>query len=104
MRVEFRLISVQDYHRMAEAGIFRPDERVELFEGQIIPMTAKGTAHTAAVTRIHRLFRNRLGDKVLLRLQDPIALNDYSEPEPDVALVRPDPLSSSSTPRPDRSQ
>jgi Uma2 family endonuclease len=92
MRVGFRLISVQDYHRMAEAGIFCPDERIELIEGQIIPMAAKGTAHTAAVTRIHRLFRNRLGDKVLLRLQDPIALNDYSEPEPDVALVRPDPL------------
>jgi Uma2 family endonuclease len=92
MPVEFRMISVQDYHRMAEAEIFRPDERVELIAGQVIPMAAKGTAHSAAITRINRLLKGRLGDRVLLRLQDPIELDNYSEPEPDIALVKPDPL------------
>lgn len=92
MPVEFRLISVQDYHRMAEVGIFRPDERVELIAGQVIPIAAKGTAHSAVITRINRLLKSRLGDRVLLRLQDPIELDDYSEPEPDIALVIPDPL------------
>jgi Uma2 family endonuclease len=92
MTVAFRLISAQDYHRMAEVGIFRPDERVELISGQVMRMAAKGTAHTAAVTRINRLFGDRLGARVLLRLQDPIALDNYSEPEPDVAIVKPDPL------------
>ncbi len=92
MPVEFRLISVQDYHRMAEAEIFRPDERVELIAGQVIPMAAKGTAHSAAITRVNRLLESRLGDRVLLRLQDPIELDNYSEPEPDIALVKPDPL------------
>jgi Uma2 family endonuclease len=90
--VEVRRLSVQDYHRMAESGILQPDERVELLEGQIIQMAAKGTAHSAAVTRIDRLFRNRLGDRVLLRLQDPVRLNDFSEPEPDVAVVHPNTL------------
>ena len=92
MPVEFRPISVQDYHRMAAAEIFRPDERVELIAGQVIPMAAKGTAHSAAITRVNRLLKSRLGDRILLRLQDPIELDNYSEPEPDIALVHPDPL------------
>lgn len=86
--VAVRRLSVQDYHQMSESGILQPDERVELLEGQIIQMAAKGTAHSAAVTRIERLLRNCLGDRVLLRFQDPVRLNDYSEPEPDVAVVQ----------------
>ncbi len=89
--IAIRLLSVQDYHQMMEAGILRPDERVELVEGQIIQMAAKGTAHSAAVSRIEKLLRSRLGDLVLLRFQDPVRLNDYSEPEPDVAVVQPNP-------------
>ena len=89
--IALRQISAQDYHHMAESGILRPDERVELLEGQIIKMAAKGTAHSAAVSRSEHLLRERLGSRVLLRFQDPIRLNDYSEPEPDVAVVRPDP-------------
>src|SRR5579883_1110083 len=87
--VAVRRLSVQDYHQMAESGILQPDERVELLEGQMIQMAAKGTAHSAAVTRIERLLRHRLGNQVLLRFQDPVRLNDYSEPEPDVAVVQP---------------
>jgi hypothetical protein len=45
MVLAIRLLTVQDYHRMAEAGIFHPEERVELIAGQIIQMVAKGTAH-----------------------------------------------------------
>lgn len=92
MPVELRLLSVKDYHCMAKAGIFRPEERVELISGQIIRMAAKGTAHSAAITRTKRLLESRLGEQVLVRLQDPIELDDYSEPEPDMAVVVPDPL------------
>jgi Uma2 family endonuclease len=90
--IAVRRLSVQDYHQMAESGILQPDERVELLEGQMIQMATKGTAHRAAVTRIGRLLRNRLGDRVLLRFQDPVRLDDYSEPEPDVAVVQPNTL------------
>ncbi|MGA7936586.1 MAG: Uma2 family endonuclease, partial [Kovacikia sp.] len=72
-----------------ESGILQADERVELLEGQVIQTAAKGTAHSAAVSRIEHLLRDRLGNRVLLRFQDPIRLNDYSEPEPDVAVVHP---------------
>ena len=87
--IVLRPISVQDYHRMAELGILRPDERVELLNGQIIQMAAKGTAHGAAITRTRLLLEQRLGSGALLRLQDPIHLDDRSEPEPDIAIVLP---------------
>ena len=89
--VAVRRLSVQDYHRMAESGILQPDERVELLEGQLIQMAAKGTAHRAAVTRIERLLRKQLGDRVLLRFQAAVQLDDYSELEPDIAVVQVDP-------------
>ena len=89
---DLRLLSVQDYNRMVEAGVLAPDERVELISGQLYTMAAKGTAHSAAVTRIERVLKAHLGDRALLRFQDPIQLNDYSEPEPDVAVVKVDPL------------
>ena len=92
MITDIRLLTVQEYHRMAEAGIFHPEERLELIAGQIIRKSAKGTAHESAITRTERLLRQRLGEQVLLRLQSPIQLDDYSEPEPDIAVVMPRPL------------
>lgn len=83
-------LTVDEYHQMANVGIFDPDERVELLEGKIWQMAAKGTGHSAAVTRCDRILRRVLGDIALVRLQDPIQLDDYSEPEPDVAVVAPD--------------
>lgn len=91
MVVELRRLTVQEYHRMAEAGIFHPTERIELLNGQIIKMAAKGTAHTAAISRTSELLRERLQNRILIRLQDPVQLDDYSEPEPDLAIVLPDP-------------
>ena len=90
--LDIRLLTVQEYHRMAEIGILEADERVELLAGQIVKMAAKGTAHGAAVKRTEKLLENRLEQRILVRLQDPVRLNDYSEPEPDIAVVIPDPL------------
>jgi len=87
-----RLWTVQEYHQMAEAGIFHPEERVELIAGQIIRMSAKGTAHTAAVRRTAKILRNLLANQAEVYTQDPIQLDDFSEPEPDIAVVRIDPL------------
>lgn len=87
-----RLWTVEEYHRMAEAGIFGADERVELLEGKIIWMIAKGTAHRSAVGRTDYLLKNRLGNRAWVSIQDPIKLNEQSEPEPDIAVVKVDPL------------
>ena len=87
-----RLWTVEDYHQMAAAGIFHPEERVELIAGQIIRMSAKGTAHTAAVRRTAKILRNLLENQADVYTQDPIQLDDFSEPEPDIAVVRINPL------------
>ncbi len=92
MLTNIRLISVEEYHKIAETGIFHPEERLELIAGQIISMSAKGTAHESAITRTERLLRQHLGDKVLLRIQSPVQLDDYSEPEPDISVVKLNPL------------
>jgi Uma2 family endonuclease len=100
MLTNIRLISVQEYHQMAEMGIFHPEERLELIAGQIIRMSAKGmvtersrsTARESAITLTKRLLRQRLNDKVLLRIQSPVQLDDYSEPEPDISVVNLNPL------------
>ncbi|NJL00252.1 MAG: Uma2 family endonuclease [Spirulinaceae cyanobacterium RM2_2_10] len=86
-----RLLSVVDYHRMAEVGILSADERLELIHGHILEKMPKGPAHSALCKRIEKLLEGRLGAQVLVRLQDPIRINDYSEPEPDIAVVRPEP-------------
>ena len=90
--LDIRLLTVQEYHRMAEIGILDEDERVELLAGQIVKMAAKGTAHGAAIARTKILLDNRLGEQIFVRLQDPVRLNNYSEPEPDISVVIPDPL------------
>ncbi len=86
-----RPIGVDDYHRMAAFGILQPDERVELVNGQILEKMPKGPAHSALCKRLEKLLERHLGEQVLVRLQDPIRLNDFSEPEPDLAVVRSDP-------------
>jgi Uma2 family endonuclease len=92
MLTDIRLISVQEFHQMFKAGILEDSEHVELIAGQIIKMAAKGTPHRAIVTRIWKLLEARLGDVVLVCPQEPVQLNDYSEPEPDIAVLIPDPL------------
>lgn len=86
-----RLISTEDYHRMAKLGILAEDEAVELIHGQILRKMPKGPAHSALCKRIEKLLETSLGDRALVRLQDPIALDPYSEPEPDLAVVQPSP-------------
>lgn len=87
-----RLWTVEEYHQMTEAGIFHPEERVELISGQIIKMSAKGTAHTSAIRRTARILRNCLENQADVYTQDPIKLDNSSEPEPDIAVVKIDPL------------
>lgn len=92
MLLDVRLFTVKEYHLMAESGILDPDERVELLAGQILKMAAKGTAHSAATTRTEKLLETRLGNQALVRVQEPVHLDNFSEPEPDIAVVRFDPL------------
>lgn len=87
-----RLLTVVEYNKMAEAGIFHPEERVELIGGQIIKMIAKGTAHTSAVRRTAKILSRLLATQADIITQDPVQLSNFSEPEPDIAVVKVNPL------------
>lgn len=82
-----RTFTVDEYHRMGASNIF-DDERVELVEGEVVSMAPKGSRHAACVTRLNRLLVGRADDSVLVRVQDPLVLNDITELEPDITLVR----------------
>lgn len=81
-------ISVDEYERMGAAGIFRADERLELLEGGIYEMSPTGSLHAACVKFLSRFLNRQFGDALLVSTQDPIRLDDFSEPQPDVALLR----------------
>ena len=78
-----------EYRRMADAGLFE-GRRVELLDGEVMAMTPQGSAHASAVARIMRVLAGALGDRASLRPQLPLILDEHSEPEPDVAVCRPD--------------
>jgi Uma2 family endonuclease len=86
---EKRLITVEEYYQMAEFGILKPDESVELINGEIIKMSPIKSKHGGYVTRIVRLMYKYIGDDIVtVPSQNPIRLSDYSEPEPDVIIAK----------------
>jgi len=83
-----RLFTVEEYHRLGEAGILGKRDRVELIEGEIILMGPIGNRHAACVARLTELFVSRLFGRVSVWPQNPATLTDLSEPEPDLSLLR----------------
>jgi Uma2 family endonuclease len=81
--------TAEEYHRMAEGGLFGEDDRVELIEGEIIEMTPIGSRHAGTVKRLIRLLGQAVGSRAIVAVQDPLALGPRSEPEPDIALLHP---------------
>ena len=80
--------TANDFERMGEAGIFNRDARLELIEGDVIDMPPIRSHHAACVNILSRLLDRAVGDEVLVSIQDPIRINDFSEPQPEVALLR----------------
>jgi Putative restriction endonuclease len=76
-----------EYERLIEIGIFRPSEPVELLGGQLIVSEPRGSVHYTAVLLTEEVLRAALGSGWLIRTQGPIALDDESEPEPDISAV-----------------
>ena len=81
--------TVGEYYRMAETDILTEEDRVELIDGQIIAMSPIGSRHAACVKRLNLLMGKMVGDSMLIGVQDPIQLDAYSAPEPDLVLLRP---------------
>ena len=83
-----RKFTVAEYYRMGEVGILGPDERVELIEGEIIVMPPIGPGHAGEVNRLNHRFSHPDNDRFIVHVQNPVQLEDGSELQPDIALLR----------------
>ena len=86
--MERKRFTTAEYHEMTAAGILGENDRVELIEGEILKMAAIGSFHAACVGRLTRLFTSVFSNRVIVWVQNPIRIGEYSEPEPDVALLK----------------
>lgn len=83
--------NITDFHRLGEAGILSEDDRLELIDGEIFDMPPIGSPHGGRVNQLNRLLIQAVGEHAIVSVQNPIILDDHSEPEPDLALLRPRP-------------
>jgi len=83
-----RLWTREEYLKMAEAGVFRPSERVELIGGRIVAMSPQNSPHFTAIRLVEEALRTIFGAGYDVRVQGPLDLSPSSQPEPDIAVVR----------------
>jgi Uma2 family endonuclease len=86
-----RPITVAEYYRMAEVGILGERDRVELIEGELVAMSPIGTYHIGTVITLTHSLVHAVGERAIVSVQNPVRLDDLSEPQPDFALLRPRP-------------
>ena len=83
-----RKFTAQEYHLMAEVGILTPEDKVELIQGEIITMSPVGLKHAATIKRFNSLLTYQLQNQAIIGVQDPIQLDNLSEPQPDISLLK----------------
>lgn len=88
VQAQKRLFTVAEYYKMAEVGILAPDARVELINGEIIEMSPIKSNHAGHVRRINSLLNGILQQKVIVDGQNPLHINDRSEPQPDIMVLK----------------
>jgi Uma2 family endonuclease len=82
-------ISLERFHKMAEAGIFGEDDRIELIDGEMLTMAPIGGPHMTMVNRLNSLLVRAIGERGVVSVQNPVALPPDSEPQPDVVVLKP---------------
>lgn len=89
MAVDYKIrpITADEYHRMGEAGVFDPEERIELLDGELIAMPPIGEDHAYAVRQLNRAFSRIFAERATIDVQSPVRLDRLSEPEPDAMLL-----------------
>ena len=82
-------LNVDEYYRMADAGILGEDDRVELIDGELIDMGPIGTDHAVTVNGLNKALVMACGDRAIVSVQNPLRLNPLNEPQPDFSVLRP---------------
>jgi len=80
--------TTQQYHLMHEAGVFPEGDRLELINGEITKMSPIGRKHAACINRLVEFFTQKLGTQIVLSVQNSIRLDDNSQPQPDLAILK----------------
>ncbi|HKS28375.1 MAG TPA: Uma2 family endonuclease [Pyrinomonadaceae bacterium] len=88
LQVAKHFFTVEQFERMGEAGILTEDARFELIEGEILEMAPIGSRHAGCVLFLSRFLNRAVGDIAFVSTQNPIQLDDFTQPQPDVALLR----------------
>lgn len=102
LRMPKHIFTVEEYDQMVATGILTEDDRVELIEGEIIEMAAIGKRHASCVDLLAETLTEQSNRRFIVRVQNPVQINDLSEPEPDIALlVRREDFYRRQTPRPE---
>ncbi len=83
-----RLLTIQEYYLMAEVGILKPDDKVELIKGEIFTMSPIGKRHAYTVDELTEMLIIKLRGLAVIRNQNPITIENHSEPEPDIAVAK----------------
>jgi len=81
--------AIEEYHQIIASGVLKEDYLIELINGEIFEMSPVGFRHASCVNRLNQLLSLKLGDKTIISVQNPIKLNDNSEPQPDIVLLKP---------------
>ena len=81
--------AVDLYHQMIETGILGEDERVELIKGELTTMSPIGAEHSGTLKKLTEMLFDQLRKRAVISIQDPLQVDDYSEPQPDLALLAP---------------
>ena len=81
--------TVADFARMVDTGILAEDDRVELIDGEVRAMSPIGPRHAAIINRLNALLSRELAGSAIISVQNPIQLTDYTEPQPDIAVLYP---------------
>jgi len=88
LQVAKHFFTVKEFERMGEAGIFSEDAHFELIEGEIVEISPIGSRHAGCVLFLSRFLNHAVRDMAFVSTQSPIQLNDLTQPQPDVALLR----------------
>ena len=91
MRTEItkKLFTVDEFYSMFDAGILDRESRLELIEGEVFEMSGPGPLHVACVNRATSVFAPALAGKAIVSVQNPLRLSHYTEPQPDIVLLKP---------------
>ena len=83
-----RPFTTTEYHKLLENGFFTEDDQVELIDGEIVTMSPIGPKHAGCVNKLNRILNQSAGEIAIVAAQNPVWLNEYSEPQPDISLLK----------------